>query len=186
MREMAVSERNGSFAQFVAAPARQMFLVPPQTPPKEAALIEPSSVACHAIRRSRMELGERVVVMGAVPIGLVIIALARRAGADRIAVVEPAENRRRLAIPMGADAGCEGRRLELHANRVLGNELDVLASFWANDTDFRRAVDLVASRKLDVRPLISERVALDDLQNAFERLAADRGRYAKILVDCNS
>lgn len=80
----------------------------------------------------------------------------------------------------------EGRRLELHANRVLGNELDVLASFWANDTDFRRAVDLVASRKLDVRPLISEHVALDDLQTAFERLAADRGRYAKILVDCNS
>jgi hypothetical protein len=34
--------------------------------------------------------------------------------------------------------------------------------------------------------LISEHVALDDLQNAFERLASDRGRYAKILVDCNS
>jgi hypothetical protein len=34
--------------------------------------------------------------------------------------------------------------------------------------------------------LISERVALDDLQNAFERLASDRGKYAKILVDCNS
>jgi len=237
MRELSVSERNGSFAQFVAAPARQMFLVPPQTPPEEAALIEPSSVACHAIRRSRLELGERVVVMGAGPIGLLITALARRAGADRIAVVEPAENRRRLAITMGADlaldpadeiegpimemtdargadvvfeasgnpaafaagerltckqgrlmlvAVYEGRRLELHANRVLGNELDVLASFWANDTDFRRAVDLVASRKLDVRPLISEHVALDDLQNAFERLAADRGRYAKILVDCNS
>jgi len=80
----------------------------------------------------------------------------------------------------------EGRRLELHANRVLGNELDILASFWANDTDFRRAVDLVASRKLDVRPLITERVALDDLQGAFERLASDRGKYAKILVDCNS
>jgi len=47
-------------------------------------------------------------------------------------------------------------------------------------------VDLVASRILDVRPLISEHVALDDLQSAFERLAADRGRYAKILVDCNS
>jgi NADPH:quinone reductase-like Zn-dependent oxidoreductase len=38
MREMAVSERNGSFAQFVAAPARQMFLVPPQTPPEAAGL----------------------------------------------------------------------------------------------------------------------------------------------------
>jgi (R,R)-butanediol dehydrogenase/meso-butanediol dehydrogenase/diacetyl reductase len=236
MREMTVAERNGSFAQFVAAPARQMFLVPPTTPPEEAALIEPSSVACHAIRRSRLELGERVVVMGAGPIGLLITALARRAGADRIAVVEPSENRRRLALTMGADVALdpgdeiegpimemtdargaevvfeasgnpaafesgvrltckqgrlmmvavyEDRRLELPANRVLGNELDVLASFWANDIDFRRAVDLVATRKLDVRPLISEHVALDDMQNAFERLASDRGRYAKILVDCN-
>jgi (R,R)-butanediol dehydrogenase/meso-butanediol dehydrogenase/diacetyl reductase len=236
MREMTVAERNGSFAQFVAAPARQMFLVPPATPPEEAALIEPSSVACHAIRRSRLELGERVVVMGAGPIGLLITALARRAGADRIAVVEPAENRRQLALTMGADLALdpadeiegpimemtdargaevvfeasgnpaafesgvrltckqgrlmmvsvyEDRRLEFPANRVLGNELDVLASFWANDIDFRRAVDLVATRKLDVRPLISEHVALDDMQNAFERLASDRGRYAKILVDCN-
>jgi len=220
MRAMAVGERNGSFAQFVAAPARQMFLVPPATPPEEAALIEPSSVACHAIRRSRLQLGERVVVMGAGPIGLLITALARRAGADRIAVVEPAEHRRRLAITMGADVALDpadeiegpimemtdargaevvfeasgnpaafetavrltckqGRlmmvavyevpRLELHANRVLGNELDVLASYWANDTDFRRAVD---------------HIALDDMQDAFERLASDRGRYAKILVDC--
>jgi len=86
---------------------------------------------------------------------------------------------------MGADAGCEGRRLELHANRVLGNELDVLASFWAKDTDFARR-GFGCEPQLDVRPLISERVALDDLQDAFERLVSDRGRYAKILVDCNS
>lgn len=233
MRAMAMGERNGSFAEFVVAPARQMFVVPAATPPEEAALIEPSSVAAHAIRRSRLELGERVVVMGAGPIGLLITALARRAGADRIAVVEPAEHRRSLALAMGADlaldsagevedlimemtesrgadvifeasgnpaafaaaqrltrkqgrlvmvAVYEGRRLELQANRVLGNELDLIASYWANDVDFRNAVNLVALRKLDVRPLISEHFKLDDLQRAFELLAADRGRYAKLLV----
>ncbi len=233
MRAMAAGERNGSFAEFVAAPARQMFVVPAATPPEEAALIEPSSVAAHAIRRSRLELGERVVVMGAGPIGLLITALARRAGADRIAVVEPAEHRRSLALAMGADVALdsagevedlimemtesrgadvifeasgnpaafavaqrltrkqgrlvmvavyEGRRLELQANRILGNELDLIASYWANDTDFRNAVNLVATRKLDVRPLISERFKLDDMQRAFELLAADRGRYAKLLV----
>lgn len=235
MREMNFTERNGSFAEFVTAPARQMFLVPAGTPADEATLIEPSSVACHAIRRSRLQLGERVVVMGAGPIGLLITALARRAGADRIAVVEPGEVRRKLAIKMGADlaldpegeidgpimeltdargadvvfeasgspnafaaaqrltckqgrlmlvAVYEDRRLELQANRVLGNELDLLASYWANDLDFRRAVDLVSSRKLDVRPLISEEIALENVQNAFERLVADRDRYAKILIRC--
>jgi len=235
MRAMAVTERNGSFAEYVAAPARQMFLVPPQTPDDEAALIEPSSVACHAIRRSRLALGERVVVIGAGPIGLLITALARRAGADRIAVVEPAQARRQLAIQMGADVALdpgeevegpinemtdargadavfecagvaqafesaqrlvrkqgrlvlvavyEGRRLELRANRVLGNELDIIASYWANDVDFRNAVNLVASRKLDVRPLISRQFKLDEIQRAFELLAADRGQYGKLLIDC--
>ncbi|MGH7863536.1 MAG: zinc-dependent alcohol dehydrogenase, partial [Candidatus Binataceae bacterium] len=236
MRAMTVTERNGSFAEYVAAPARQMFLVPSQTPPEEAALIEPSSVACHAIRRSRLALGERAVVIGAGPIGLLITALARRAGADRIAVIEPAEGRRKLALQMGADVALdpagefegpisemtdargadvvfecagvaqafdaaqrlvrkqgrlvlvavyEARRLELHANRVLGNELDIIASYWANDVDFRNAVNLVASRKLDVRPLISRRFDLDEIQSAFELLAADRGKHGKLLIACS-
>jgi (R,R)-butanediol dehydrogenase/meso-butanediol dehydrogenase/diacetyl reductase len=236
MRAMAAEERNGSFAEYVAAPARQMFLVPRETPPEEAALIEPSSVACHAIRRSRLMLGERVVVIGAGPIGLLITALARRAGAHRVAVIEPAEARRQLALQMGADAAfdpegevegpinemtdargadvvfeCAGvgpafeqaqrvvrkqgrlvmvavyedRRLELQANRVLCNELDLIASYWANDIDFRNAVSLVASRKLDLRPLISSRFKLDEIQRAFELLAADRGQFGKLLVECS-
>src|SRR5260370_14387598 len=113
MREMAVRERNGSFAQFVGHLCGKCSWC---RHTNGGSFADRTVVGrCHAIRRSRMELGERVVVMGAGPIGLVIIALARRAGADRIAVVEPAENRRRLAIPMGADAVYGGRRLELHA-----------------------------------------------------------------------
>lgn len=235
MRAMGIAERNGSFAQFVSAPARQMFIIPRATPPEEAVLIEPSSVACHAIRRSRLAIGENVVVFGAGPIGLLVTALARRAGADRIAVAEPGEGRRQLARAMGADialapgeeledvimemtesrgadvvfeasgnpkafeaaqklvrkqgrlvmvAWYESRRVEFHPHRILGNEIDVIASYWANDVDFRRAVSLVSSRKLDVRPLIGEHFPLDQIQRAFEMLAADRGRYAKMMLDC--
>jgi (R,R)-butanediol dehydrogenase / meso-butanediol dehydrogenase / diacetyl reductase len=235
MRAMAVAERNGSFAEYVTAPARQMFLVPSETPQEEVAIIEPASVACHAIQRSGLTIGQRVLVMGAGPIGLLVTALARLAGADRIAVVEPGAGRRDLALRMGADlaldpgdevdgplmeltesrgadivfeasgsaaafnqaqhlvrkqgrivmvAVYEGRKLELRANRLVGNEVDLIASYWANDIDFRRAVSLVASRKLDVRPLISARYQLDDIQKAFEALATDRGSFGKILVNC--
>jgi (R,R)-butanediol dehydrogenase / meso-butanediol dehydrogenase / diacetyl reductase len=236
MRAMAVAERNGSFAEYITAPARQMFLVPAATPEEEVALIEPSSVACHAIRRSGLTVGHRVLVMGAGPIGLLVTALARLGGADRIAVVEPGAGRRDLALRMGADVALdpsdevdgpvmeltesrgadivfeasgnptafnqaqhlvrkqgrivmvavyEGRKLELRANRLVGNEIDLLASYWADDVDFQRAVSLVASRKLDVRPLISARYDLDDIQKAFEALAADRGSFGKILVTCS-
>jgi (R,R)-butanediol dehydrogenase / meso-butanediol dehydrogenase / diacetyl reductase len=235
MLELAVAEHNGSFAEYVSVPARQLFLVPPATSIEEAALIEPSSVACHSIRRSRLELGERVVAIGAGPIGLLITALARTAGAGRIAVVEPAERRRELARQMGADLALdpadeiegpimemtdargadvvfetsgsapgfdaaqrlvrkqgrlvmvalyEGKQLRLEANSAVLKELDIIASFWANDVDFRRAVELVSSRKLDARPLISARYELDHIQQAFEALAADRGSYGKILINC--
>lgn len=236
MRSVGVAERNGSFAEYVCAPARQMFLVPPATPSEEAAVIEPASVACHAIRRSRLSIGDRVAVMGAGPLGLLIMMLARRAGAHLVAVIEPAPGRRELALKLGADlvldpadevegplleltdsrgadllfevsgspqafaqaqhlvrkqgrlmmvAVYENRRLELQANRILGNEVDLMPSYWANAGDFRRAVDLVSSRKLDVRPLISSRVSLDAIQSAFEQLAADRGRHSKIIVACS-
>jgi (R,R)-butanediol dehydrogenase/meso-butanediol dehydrogenase/diacetyl reductase len=235
MRALTATERNGSFAEFITAPARQMFLLPPGTADDEAALIEPASVACHALRRSGLALGHRVLVMGAGPIGLLLVGLARIAGADRIAVVEPGPGRRELALLMGADlaldpddevegpvmemtesrgadlvfeasgspagfdaalrfarkqgrvvmvAAYEDRKLELRANRLVANEIDLIASYWANDADFLRAVNLVAGRKLDVRPLITARYALDDIQLAFEALAADRGRYGKILIDC--
>lgn len=235
MLELAVAEHNGSFAEYISVPARQLFLIPPATPIDEAALIEPSSVACHSIRRSRLEIGERVVVIGAGPIGLLIMALARAAGAGRIAIVEPAEHRRELARAMGADVALdpadeiegpimemtdargadvvfgtsgsapgfdaaqrlvrkqgrlvmvalyEGKQLRLEANIAVLKELDIIASFWANDVDFRRAVELVSSRKLDVRPLISAHYELEDIQRAFEVLAADRGSYGKILVKC--
>jgi len=97
MRDMAVSERNGSFAQFVAAPARQKCSWCRHTSGGSCA--DRTVVGrCHAIRRSRMELGERVVVIGAGPIGLLIIALAargcgpnrgRRAGGESAAAGDP-------------------------------------------------------------------------------------------------
>ena len=70
-------------------------------------------------------------------------------------------------------------------NRFVGDEIDLLHSFWANAVDFRRAVSLVASRKLDVRPLITGRVGLDQMQAAMDGLVADRGAQSKILVACS-
>ena len=62
-------------------------------------------------------------------------------------------------------------------------ELDLIATFWANDVDFQRAVDVISARKLDVRPLISACYELEDIEKAFEVLRADRGSQGKILMN---
>src|SRR5579871_3028520 len=103
LRAVSINERNGSFAEFITVPARQLFLVPSGTPADEAAMIEPVSVAVHAIRRSRLSVGERAVVFGGGPLGLLIMKLAQLGGADRVALVEPAAGRLELACRYGAD-----------------------------------------------------------------------------------
>ncbi|MDQ0170799.1 zinc-binding alcohol dehydrogenase family protein [Paenibacillus tundrae] len=52
----------------------------------EAAMVEPLSIGAHAVRRARIQPGEQVVVIGAGPIGLGVMAFAKQAGARIIAV----------------------------------------------------------------------------------------------------
>ena len=67
-------------------------------------MVEPLSVAVHATRRARLREGERVAVVGAGPIGLLLVQTLRARGAGWVAVIEPREERRRLALTLGADA----------------------------------------------------------------------------------
>ena len=49
---------------------------------------------------------------------------------------------------------------------TLIKKLEIIAMFWANALNFQRAIKLVSSRKLDIRPLISARVGLEDALRA--------------------
>lgn len=68
-----------------------------------AALTEPVSIAVRAVRRARIEAGERVVIFGAGPIGQAIQVVAREHGATPL-LVDPLESRLRLSREMGAEA----------------------------------------------------------------------------------
>jgi L-iditol 2-dehydrogenase len=71
---------------------------------REGTLIEPLAVALHSLEHSKPALGDRVVVIGAGPIGLLTIAAIRLAGVTRIWAIEPLPHRREMALAMGADA----------------------------------------------------------------------------------
>lgn len=74
---------------------------------EQAAQVEPTTVAFHAVRHSGLRLGDVAVIQGAGPIGLGTMQWVRAGGAGRIIVIEPNEQRRELALDLGAHDAVE-------------------------------------------------------------------------------
>ncbi|WGM20508.1 alcohol dehydrogenase catalytic domain-containing protein [Paenarthrobacter sp. OM7] len=98
----------GSLAEYVALPAETLIPVSSAVPLHEAALAEPLAVAVHAVSRSGLKGGERVVVFGAGPIGILTALVARAEGAGSVLISEPSEERRLVAEELGFDTVASG------------------------------------------------------------------------------
>jgi (R,R)-butanediol dehydrogenase/meso-butanediol dehydrogenase/diacetyl reductase len=92
----------GAFATYKAAGADEVLPMPAGLDPRAAALAEPLAVALHAIERGGVQPGQRVLVLGAGPIGALSIAALRAAGVDDVACAEPSASRQALAAKLGA------------------------------------------------------------------------------------
>lgn len=93
----------GGMQQYWNVPAYTLHALPPDLPLEIGALIEPLAVACHDVRLGDVKPGEKVVVIGCGPIGLLIALVAREKGANVI-LSEPNESRIALAEQMGFNA----------------------------------------------------------------------------------
>ena len=76
-----------------------------QAPPEVLALTEPLACVVRAARKARVSFGQSVVVIGAGPIGNLHVQLMRTIGAAPIIVSDISEDRVRMALEAGADAG---------------------------------------------------------------------------------
>lgn len=107
-------DRDGGLAERMTADAARLHPVPDGLALEAAALAEPLAVAVHAVRRSGLEAGDRVVVVGGGPIGLLTALVARASGASCV-LVEPAparqERARRLELDLVADVADVSARL---------------------------------------------------------------------------
>lgn len=95
---------HGAFADVIRVDARRVHRAPEGIDDDDAALAEPAAVAAHAVRRSGQRLGDLVAVVGAGTIGILVVDLARLAGASRVVAIDPEPTRRELACSLGADA----------------------------------------------------------------------------------
>lgn len=97
-----LSSVKGACAQFVKVPSRYVIPLPDSISYEIGALVEPMSVGLHAVTKAGVQIGDRVLIIGAGPIGLAVTAFARVAGAASIVVSERVAARAAAAKRMGA------------------------------------------------------------------------------------
>ncbi len=95
--------RDGAFAEYVAVPARGLYRIPDGLSFDHAALIEPLSIAFHAVRRTPLVLGDTAVVIGSGVIGLMLVQSLRLAGCGRVIAVDIDDAKLALARRLGAE-----------------------------------------------------------------------------------
>jgi L-iditol 2-dehydrogenase len=231
---------DGALAEFMRLPARairqgNILEVPADLSFEEAALNEPLSCCYNGYTSLNPQVGEIVLIIGAGPIGLMHLMLARAGGASKVIVSEMDAPRAAQAREFGADlvanpaeedlltrvsdetqghradivivaapsAQAQQEALELAAvkgrinffgglpkgkeniwfnsNLVHYRQLTVTGTTGSSIRQYRRTMNLLAARRLDVRPFVSARYSLDDVLIAFERA---RSRHAlKVVVE---
>jgi L-iditol 2-dehydrogenase len=95
--------RNGAFAEFVNVPEHIVYPIPDGLSFDHAAMVEPVSVAVHAVDITPIRLGDTALVLGAGMIGLLTLQALRTAGCGRIIIADLADDRLELAKNLGAD-----------------------------------------------------------------------------------
>jgi L-iditol 2-dehydrogenase len=141
--ETGLLGQQGAFAEYISFPrfflhhCRDLGF-------EDAACIEPTGVAVHAVRRTRVTPADNVVVMGAGPIGLFAVQVARAYGARTVIAVDRRPARLRAARELGADAAIDATGDDLiHAVGDLTGGL--MASVVIEATGNRQVWDSLAS-----------------------------------------
>ena len=221
---------DGGFAEYTVMKASHVFRVPDHLDFMEAAMTEPMSCCLHGIDLCNIKLGDTVLVIGGGPIGTIMLQLAKNAGASKVILSEPVQEKRELALKLGADKvinpleedvaavladytpnvnvviECVGNtRTQADAIRFAGKgatvmffglagpddtialkpddvfkkELKITSSF-INPYTFSRAIDVLASGKVDVKSIITNVVPLDQIGDVFTN--PEYRRTGKVMI----
>lgn len=121
---------DGAMADYVVVKEPYVYELPEYLSYETGALIEPLSVATHAVRRADIRLGETVLIIGAGAIGMMVAAMCRRSGAARIIIADFSDARLEAALQVGATDAVNSGRVDLEEEvRRLTNGKGVDKSF---------------------------------------------------------
>ncbi|HEX3044693.1 MAG TPA: alcohol dehydrogenase catalytic domain-containing protein, partial [Bacillota bacterium] len=94
--------QNGAFAEYITIPQHIAYHLPVGISFEQAAMVEPVSIAVHAVSRSPVSLNDSAVVVGVGMIGLFVVQILRLAGCGQIIAVDLDSQKFKLAREFGA------------------------------------------------------------------------------------
>jgi len=221
---------SGCFAEYAVYPEGTIYPLQDEISLEVGSLLEPVSVAIHAIDQAKVTTGSSVAVIGGGPIGLLCLEMAIKAGAAKTLLSEPIAEKRALAKKLGADVvvdplneDVEAAGLKLTEGRgfntvidasgniqaakqcvhlagncgtilwaaVYGKDVEIgvspflmyakeltITSTFVSPYSFPRALAMLP--KMELKPLITDVLPLEDIQKAFE--LHKKGNSIKILI----
>lgn len=114
---------DGGFAEYCKVPVESLHRIPDELSFEEASLAEPLSVAIHACRRGNIDAGERALILGAGPIGLLTTSVVMLKGGIEPIVVDRIESRLQAASDIGARIiDFEGKSVVEEVEKLTGGE----------------------------------------------------------------
>lgn len=101
---MATPPIDGAWAEYVAIRADFLHKLPDTISYEEGALLEPLSVGIHAMKRGRVGPGDKILISGLGPIGILAATAAKLFGAGQVIGSDMVDLRHRIAMDLGVDA----------------------------------------------------------------------------------
>jgi len=105
-------QTTGAASEYFAVDAAKITLLPDSMTFEEGAMIEPLAVAVHAVKRVGDITGKKVAVLGAGPIGILLVQTLKAFGAAEVLVTDVSDLRLKLAKACGADYAFNTREVE--------------------------------------------------------------------------
>ena len=141
------SRRDGGFAEYVAVPGKNLIALPEGVSYEEAAMLEPMSVAVHAMRKVAPLQEECTVICGLGTIGLFLLMFLMESGRKNLLVIGNKDFQRRMAVKLGLseDAYCDSRTQDVERwllERTDGNGADVFFECVGRNETVMQAIGL--------------------------------------------
>ncbi|MGN1135984.1 MAG: galactitol-1-phosphate 5-dehydrogenase [Oscillospiraceae bacterium] len=159
------SRRHGAFTEYVAVPKANLIELPDNVSFEDAAMMEPMSVAAHAIRRVNPSKNDTVAICGMGTIGMFILMFLLEMGIQNIYAIGNKSFQKEMALKLGLD---EDRYIDSNSDRTVAADV-YFECVGKNETICRAINETIPGGKIML------------VGNPYSDMSLNKATYWKIL-----